>query len=231
MISVHGRLWPLKLQRSARARRIGLRLCPVTRSVRLTLPLRAREKDGLAFVQAQQDWLAKQLAGWDDAPGGLLPGSVIPFGDGTLTLYPGGGRLTWREGERLLVGGSADAFAARALRWLKAEALRVLEAETRGLAATMGGTVSAVGVGDAARRWGSCSTKGNIRYSWRLILMPGWVRRSIVAHEVAHLRHPNHGADFWALAEELSARLSAGRPVEARKWLRAHGMAIHSIGR
>ncbi len=84
-----------------------------------------------------------------------------------------------------------------------------------------------VGVGDPATRWGSCATTGAIRYSWRLILAPPAVRQSVVAHEVAHLVHPNHGPAFWALAAELTA----GDLTAARAWLKAHGAALHWIGR
>jgi predicted metal-dependent hydrolase len=75
-----------------------------------------------------------------------------------------------------------------------------------------------VSVGDARTRWGSCSSKGAIRYSWRLILAPPEVRRYVVAHEVAHLRHLDHSKQFKALEQELFG--GDTRPAETllRRW-------------
>ena len=60
-----------------------------------------------------------------------------------------------------------------------------------------------VSIGDAATRWGSCSSEGRIRLSWRLIFAPVEVRRYVAAHEVAHLVHLNHGPEFKALEARL----------------------------
>ena len=136
-------------------------------------------------------------------------------------------RSARRDGDALLVGGDPDLFEARVLRWLKAEARRVLEAETRALAAKAGVTVGRVSVGDTRSRWGSCSAAGDIRYSWRLILAPDFVRRSTVAHEVAHRVHMNHGPGFKALERALLGE----SPAAARAWLRAHGASLHGYGR
>ncbi|MDP8994550.1 MAG: M48 family metallopeptidase, partial [Pseudomonadota bacterium] len=84
-----------------------------------------------------------------------------------------------------------------------------------------------VAVGDPISRWGSCSSSAAIRYSWRLILAPDWVRRATVAHEAAHLVHMNHGPAFHALVGELLGE----DPRPAWLWLRREGAALHRIGR
>ena len=106
-------------------------------------------------------------------------------------------------------------------------ALDLLARETAEFAAKAGVSVGKVAVGDAKGRWGSCASTGVIRYSWRLILAPGFVRRATVAHEVAHRVHMNHGAAFHALV----ARLLDDDPAPARAWLRTHGAALHWFGR
>ena len=103
----------------------------------------------------------------------------------------------------------------------------MLSHETAEFAALAGVGVTAVAVGDARGRWGSCAAHGAIRYSWRLILTPDFVRRATVAHEVAHRIHMNHGPEFHALA----ARLSGNKDRAAGRWLRQHGAALHWIGR
>jgi len=84
-----------------------------------------------------------------------------------------------------------------------------------------------VTVGDAGSRWGSCSSDGRIRLSWRLILAPPAVRRHVVSHEVAHLVHLNHGPQFKA----LEARLFGTGLAEAKSELRAVGPRLRRLGR
>jgi len=132
-----------------------------------------------------------------------------------------------QEPGRLVLGGPLESLEPRLLRWLKQEAKRVLDSETREYAAKANVTVTRVGVGDTLSRWGSCSSSGAIRYSWRLILAPDFVRRATVAHEVAHRVHMNHGPDFHALV----ARLFEGDAKAARLWLKREGSRLHRFGR
>ena len=94
-------------------------------------------------------------------------------------------------------------------------------------AAAAGATARSVTIGDATTRWGSCSSRGRIRMSWRLILAPPEVRRYVAAHEVAHLLHLNHGAEFKA----LEARLFGQGISLAKAALRRIGPRLRRIGR
>ena len=124
------------------------------------------------------------------------------------------------------MGGPIEGLEARLQRWLRSEALALLREETREFAGKAGVMAAKVGVGDPVSRWGSCSSAGTVRFSWRLILAPDFVRRATVAHEVAHLVHMDHGPDFHALVE----RLLGADPKPARLWLRREGAALHRIG-
>jgi hypothetical protein len=65
------------------------------------------------------------------------------------------------------------------------------------------------------RRWGSCTPEtGVIRLSDRLRAVPGWVLDAVLVHELAHLAHPDHGADFRALADRHPRQLEASRYLE-----------------
>ena len=134
---------------------------------------------------------------------------------------------TVAEEDILTCGGPLDQFPVRIERWLKREALRVLTDDTAHYAAKAGVTVNKVAIGDPKARWGSCSGDGTIRYSWRLLLAPGFVRRATVAHEVAHRVHMHHGPEFHTLVDALFE----GDPGDARRWLRAEGAALHWYGR
>jgi predicted metal-dependent hydrolase len=210
-----------------RARRLRLTVDPRTGAVVLVLPRRASRRRALAWAAEQKEWIAARLAAV--APAVMLaPGALFPFRgvDHRIDWSPDRRRRITLADGCLTAGGPSEALASRILRWLRAEALALLAAETREFAAKAGVTVSGIGVGDPRSRWGSCSASGAIRYSWRLILAPDWVRRATVAHEVAHLVHLNHGPDFHALV----ASLLGDDPRPARAWLRSHGAALHRIG-
>jgi predicted metal-dependent hydrolase len=217
---------PLIVREDPRARRLSLAVCPARRHVRLTVPRRTPPAAVQRFLVAQADWLEAAIARALPPALPFAPGLILPVADRAVLLAPGPGRVARAEEGRLLVPGNAALFAARTRRWLIARAALTLEAETRELAARHGLRAPMVRVGDPASRWGSCAASGRIAYSWRLLLAPGFVRESVVAHEVAHLAEPNHGPGFWTLAE----RLLGGSHAPARAWLKAHGPALLAYG-
>ena len=226
---IGARTVPLVVVRQPRARRLLLRADAAGGVIRLTLPPSAKLSEARTFLDRHDGWLAQRVACWP-LPLPLGPGAQLPFDGGWLTLDWAAGRAPGavRDGDRLMLGGGAATVAGRTLRWLRAAALSELEPATRALAAEIGRPLTQVAVRDPAARWGSCGAMPpRIAYSWRLILTPGWVRHSVVAHEVAHLIHANHGSGFWRLAGELNR----GDPAPARAWLKAHGAALHWIGR
>ena len=127
----------------------------------------------------------------------------------------------------LRVGGPVSGVGRRIELFLKRRALDVMGEEVREYAKAAGVTASSVSVGDAGTRWGSCSSQGKIRLSWRLILAPPNVRRFVVAHEVAHLVHLDHSARFKA----LEARLYGPGLSEAKAALRKVGPRLRRLGR
>ena len=64
-------------------------------------------------------------------------------------------------------------------------------------------TPSAVRINGAKTRWGSCSGKKSINFSWRLIMASDDVIDYVVVHELAHLLELNHSARFWAVVEKI----------------------------
>jgi len=214
--------------RSPRARRLRLAVDPRSGRVRLTVPKRTSLHAAIAWAHDHHDWVAGQAAKLPKAQP-IQPDMILTVGGESLRLEwtPALSRIPKRTQDAVRVGGDLAGLNARLTRWLKREALRILDAETREFALLAGVVVGRVGVGDPVGRWGSCSSKGDIRYSWRLILAPPDVRRATVAHEVAHRVHMNHSAAFHALVAELYGR----EPQAERRWLVANGAALHWFGK
>lgn len=223
-IRVGDNVWPVRLVRHARAKRYRLIVDAARSELRLTLPRRASIKVALRWASEQQAWLEQQF---DRArvPVVVGPGVGLPY-RGAMRQVHWDAALPRRiedDGDALLLGGALEQVPRRIERWLKAAALDLLTAESQALAAQAALPLGRVGVGDPRSRWGSCSAAGDLRYSWRLIMAPDHVRRATVAHEVAHLRHMDHGPAFHALVAELH-----DDDVDAaRGWLRSEGRGLH----
>jgi predicted metal-dependent hydrolase len=218
----------LQLTVSPRARRLRLKVDPRTGAVQLTVPRRVSRRKALEWAAGHRNWIETQLARITP-PERLAPGAEVPlYGrPHPIDWSPDRSRIVKLEGGRIVAGGPSEGLEARILRWFKRHALDVLARETAEYAKAAGVTVTRIGIGDPLTRWGSCSSSGAIRYSWRLILAPDHVRRATVAHEVAHRVHMHHGPEFHALV----AQLFQADPKPARDWLRNHGAALHRIGR
>ena len=216
--------WPVRVVRHAQSRRYRLVFDGARGELRLTVPRRTNERAALKWASEQQLWLAEQV-GKAVLPVIVGPGATVPFLgiDRHIDWTPTAPRAIRLDDDAVRVGGPAETVGRRVERWLKSQALDLMERESREIAASAGLSVGRVGVGDPRSRWGSCTHDGDLRYSWRLVMAPDHVRRATVAHEVAHLRHMDHGAAFHALVDELHN----GDVAAARGWLRREGRGLH----
>lgn len=123
---------------------------------------------------------------------------------------------------KLRVFGDEVHAPRRFMDWLKEQARSDLTERVSYHAANLGVKPQRISVRDQSTRWGSCSSNGNLSFSWRLIFAPTFVLDYVAAHEVAHLQEMNHGPRFWRLVRETMPQMR-----EARDWLRTHGAELH----
>jgi predicted metal-dependent hydrolase len=160
---------------------------------------------------------------------------ALPFADGTLLPIgdlqyrirhlPRSRGGAWLQDGELHVTGAPEFLRRRVQDFLRAEALRRLSALVATKSAIIGMTVRRISVKDTRSRWGSCAADRSIGFSWRLVMTPEFVQDYVVAHEVAHLRHLNHGKRFWALVDRLTPHAATAIP-----WLRAEGFRLLRVG-
>jgi predicted metal-dependent hydrolase len=219
---------PIEIRPLRTARRLRLRFDEASGTLRLTCPWRTSRRAALAWALEQREWIERELARAE--PGEPFEaGATIPLegADVRIVWNPSAPRTPVLVGEELRCGGPEAGLARRIEMYLRRRALDMMSREVAEYAAAAGVAARSVSVGDAATRWGSCSSQGRIRLSWRLILAPPAVRRYVVAHEVAHVRHLDHGAKFKA----LEARLYGPGLAEAKAALRRLGPRLRRVGR
>jgi predicted metal-dependent hydrolase len=224
-VEIGGRLLPLAVRRNAAARRMTMRLAPDGSEVRVTLPRWGRSAEALEFARAKTDWLAAQLD--KITPAAVLEdGFMVPFRGLDLVLRhdPAAPRRVRLGEDAVHLGGPAEGLARRLQRWLEGEALALLTEDLAYYCLRDARRAPPIALSRAQRRWGSCAADGTIRINWRLVMAPDFVRRSVVAHEVAHLTHFDHSPAFHAHLESLFE----GDIRAANRWLKREGRSLYA---
>ena len=218
-------------RRNARARRVSLRINPSDGAIVVTLPLRASRRAGMALLMGHADWVARRIAALPAAVT-LADGAEVPIGgvphlirhhpDPKSSHRRGG---AWLENGELHVTGQPEFLPRRAIDFLRAEAGRRLSTLVRAKAGQAGVMATRITIKDTTTRWGSCAPDGALAFSWRLVMAPEFVQDYVTAHEVAHLRHMNHGPAFWHLVSSLTAHTP-----QAMAWLNHEGPRLLRVG-
>jgi hypothetical protein len=219
---------PIEIRRLRSSRRFRLRFDEAAGTLKLTCPWHTSRRTALAWALDQREWIETQLAR-AEPPVPFVAGGSIPFEGREV-------RICWREDwprapllldSDLRCGGPEAGLGRRVEEFLKRRARDTISIDIAEFAAAAGVTPRSVTIGDAATRWGSCSSDGRIRMNWRLILAPAEVRRYVAAHEVAHLVHLNHGSEF----KSLETRLFGPGIAQAKSALRRIGPRLRRVGR
>lgn len=211
----------LTLRRSARARRITLRVSRMDGRVTLTLPRGVPAAQALEFADSRADWIRDQLRRRTvPVPVGL--GSDLPVLGRSLRVVAGSGRGIVAQAGQIAVPGSEAQIGRRLQAWLKETARTELAFAADGYAGRLGRPYARITLRDTRSRWGSCSSAGALMFSWRLVMAPAEVLAYVAAHEVAHLAEMNHSPAFWATVRRLYGDYRA-----PRAWLRREGHGLH----
>jgi predicted metal-dependent hydrolase len=195
LLAVDGEKISVRVRESARARRLRV---TVGSGVEAVVPRSVSERQLDRFLDEVRPWIERQVRARTPKLGLDVPGIVW------VGLQP-----------RLAPAGDIE-------HWYREEALsRLTEAaarEARRLRVEYG----RIGIRDPRTRWGSCSSRGNLSFSWRLVIAPAEVLEYVVVHELCHLRELNHSRRFYRLLDEA-------RPGwhEQAAWLREFGQELH----
>jgi predicted metal-dependent hydrolase len=222
VFQVNGEKVVVRTKRNRRARRMTLRIDAANDCAVLVLPSRASLSEGIDFARSKAPWVKEKL---ESLPPRMpfAPGATIRVKGQLLTIRYDSrvGAHAKRDGDILRVGGDPDLVRDRIVHWLRERARCAITRRVEERAAQINKRFRRITLRDSRTRWGSCSARGNLSFSWRLILAPVEVMDYVVSHEVAHLAEMNHGPRFWRLVDEL-----APRSMRARDWLSHYGTAL-----
>jgi predicted metal-dependent hydrolase len=204
------------VRHSRRARRIAVRIA-VGGRVELVVPRGVSERRAWAFYESRAEWVRAHLAQRRIAPPAqeFPPRHLhLPLLDETWRIFRAGGsgRPRIEEAGSVLVlrgTGEPEAFRHCLLHWLKNRAFTALAPRLAAAAERHGFRYQRLRVGNQRSRWGSCSTQGLISLNLALLFQPERVVHYLLCHELAHTRHMDHSARFWACVAQCVPRWRA----------------------
>ncbi|MFH1578012.1 MAG: SprT family zinc-dependent metalloprotease [Candidatus Omnitrophota bacterium] len=102
--------------------------------------------------------------------------------------------------------------------WYKNQAYQIIYQKVNYFGLLYGFKHNQVGITSAKKRWGSCNLKGDLHFSWRLIMAPSNIIDYVVVHELIHLEEKNHSGNFWNKVKKIIPGYQ-----KPQKWLKDNG--------
>ncbi|MBR3510773.1 MAG: M48 family metallopeptidase [Alphaproteobacteria bacterium] len=194
------------------------------KEIHVTKPWSTSTKFVLNFVESKQKWIEKIF---NSVPSKehVKPGDTVEFfGRNVLLKHDENIRSNKylnTDKTTLCIGGGADMFERRVRDFIKSELLEEIKIIIKTTPREY--WPKHISLRDTTSRWGSCSSTGNMSFSWRLAFAPYEVMRYVVMHELSHTKHMDHSPEFWATVSQLY-----GFGVErAKRWLAKNGQSLH----
>ena len=193
-------------------------------------PKRATRKEINLLIKKHTVWIKKkQSTAFSEAesfsPRNFIDGEMFFFLGESYSL-----QILETEKPKLALQGEYFQLAKSALpqaeqhfeKWYKKEARKIFTERIEFYAKEYGFEYEKLKLSSARTRWGSCSLKGNINLTWRLIMAPIKIIDYVIVHELSHLREHNHSKAFWKQVEAILPDYKS-----RRKWLKIKGRKLH----
>lgn len=187
---------PYRLVRSRR-RTLSIHIAEDA-AVEVRAPLRLPQSRIEGFLQEKSVWVEQQVAVARtrlEQRQAFSPDVLLFLGREYPVQY--GGEPTFRNALFTLPGGGWNAALPAAVRLYRALAREELGARLAHWSGVTGAVPAGWSISAAAKRWGSCSGKNRLCFSWRLVLAPPEAVDYVIVHELAHISHHNHSRAFW----------------------------------
>jgi len=221
---------PFEIIRSTRRKRIALRVWEG--KVQILAPKRFPEHDAKVFLDKNFAWVQKQL----HKQANHASYQPKKYTDGEMFSYLGQNyflTIAYAKKPVVMVRDNQLFVFIRTITdtdkrkqkiyqqlraWYWQQAEQELQQKSQQYAQQLGVQFKSITIRQFKSRWGSCSVKGDIQYTWQIILAPHAVIDYLVVHELSHLKHHNHSMRFWQLVESVMPDYR-----NSKNWLKTHG--------
>lgn len=213
---------------SPTARRLRIRVGP--NGVDVVQPRGRSPADVVGFLRANEGWIVSQLERAEPLtrirrPDGGKAGEILYRGEPTRVWIEESAARS--RGNRVALDSAgivircpreSQTTPARSLElWLRKQARHEIDRQLVVVTKRLNRFPHRVYVMDQRTKWGNCSTRHNLSFSWRLICAPNFVLQYLVTHEAVHLAIPDHSRRFWLTVQSLCPETE-----RARQWLCAN---------
>ena len=212
----------IRIEKIIRSRRrtIALEVTPAATLV-VRAPLRAPAAYIEEMIRQKRSWILRKLDEVKRRP--LSP--CHEYAEGELFFFLGrtyplriveDTGMTIERSDRLYVSRTLMPDIRNLLkRWYMEEARKEIQARCMWFSLKTGHVPATVRITDARQRWGSCTHKGGLNFSWRLIQSPPEIIDYVIVHELVHISQPDHSKKFWTKVRKIMPDYE-----RRRKWLR-----------
>jgi hypothetical protein len=204
----------------SRRRTIALEITP-TASLIVRAPLRAPAEYIEEIIWQKRSWIVRKFDEMKRRP----RQSGHEYAEGEIFLFLGreyplhilqDGSITIERSDKLYVSGTLlPDIKNHIRRWYREEAHKEIQARCMWFSMKTGHVPTTIRITDARQRWGSCTHKGGLNFSWRLVQAPPEIVDYVVVHELVHISQPDHSRKFWNKVREILPDYE-----RRRKWLR-----------
>ena len=204
--------------RRSRRRKKTVEISLIDGGVRVAAPASITDEQVREFVLKRASWIIKRMGEERSRPPALrfVSGESLPYMGRNVTLVVEPDDVRWPSVKfdrwRFLVSTPPDltsdirreGIRGAIVEWYRARAnARLAEYVDRWWGRLGKGSRSQILIGDQKRRWGSCAADGTLRFNWRVMMLEPALIEYVVVHELTHLTHRNHSANYWALVSSV----------------------------
>lgn len=173
-------------------------------NVVLKTPLYTSMNEIEKFLEKQSNWIRNKVieSKQNYTHFDFQPGSLIPYKGVNLEIIidRNKNKITLTDNS-IIIPQSID-IKVQLLKWYKLKAKEQITMHVEELTKIIGITYNKIFIRNQKTRWGSCSGRKNLNFSWKVILTPPELIKYLVVHEVCHLVEMNHSKNFWELVEK-----------------------------
>jgi predicted metal-dependent hydrolase len=209
----------------SRRRTIALEVTPAA-TVIVRAPIKTSTEYIEEVIQKKSSWILRKMHEVKRRP--LSPHH--DYAEGELFLFLGRSyplhfvenrSVTIERSDRLNVSRTLIPDIRNQLKyWYMEEARKELRARCMWFSLKTVHVPATIRITDARQRWGSCTLKGGLSFSWRLIQAPPEIVDYVVVHELVHIDQPDHSKKFWAKVRKIMPEYERRRNwLKENEWL------------